>query len=264
MPQTMPLNEAIKFIQDGQTLALGGMTLYRRPIGFVLGLLQQAIRPRNLTLLAFTAGLESDLLVGAGCVKTIRTVYFGLEVFGFAPMFSEAVKKSEIEILEETELSIALGLRAQMLGQSFLPSSAWIGTDLPRLRPDVKQIQDPYSERLYMAFPAIACDVAVIHALAVDSLGNALLNQNLGIDKELPLIADTTIITYEEKVDQLGKSEDTYIIPYFMNDILVHLPRGAHASSCFPLYPLNGALILSYIDHCLAGDFENFTMSQLI
>ena len=41
---------------DGVTLALGGMTLYRRPIGFVKALLARRHPPKELTLLSFTGG----------------------------------------------------------------------------------------------------------------------------------------------------------------------------------------------------------------
>ncbi len=66
--QWMTLQEAADFVQDGMTIALGGMTVYRRPVAFVKALLRRDPRPRDLTLLCFTAGYESDLLVGAGCV----------------------------------------------------------------------------------------------------------------------------------------------------------------------------------------------------
>src|SRR5215207_11668647 len=103
MHQQLSLSEAASLVQDGMTIALGGMTIYRRPTAFVRELLRCDPRPRDLTLLCFTAGFESDLLVGAGCVKTVRSVYFGLESFGFAPMFTEKANRGELEILEETE-----------------------------------------------------------------------------------------------------------------------------------------------------------------
>ena len=58
------LDEAIKLVdEEGCTLALGGVTLYRRPMAFSLALLANYIHsssPCSLTLLSFTAGIESD------------------------------------------------------------------------------------------------------------------------------------------------------------------------------------------------------------
>lgn len=153
MTKILDLHEAAAYIEDGMTLAFGGMTLYRRPIAFVRALLKRRQRPRDLTLLSFTCGIESDLLVGAGCVKAVRSVYFGLESFGFAPMFTEKANAGTLTVVEETEASIALGLRAHLSGVGFMPSTAWIGTDLPMLRPDVKTILDPYTGETLIAFP---------------------------------------------------------------------------------------------------------------
>src|SRR5260221_12898376 len=130
----MTLSEAAKLVQSGQVLALGGMTLYRRPVAFVYELLRRMDRPTDLTLLCFTAGYESDLLVGAGCVSRVRSCYFGLEIFGMAPMFSIA---TALDVVQETEGSLAAGLRATMAGVGFMPALGWLGTDLMRLRPDV-------------------------------------------------------------------------------------------------------------------------------
>lgn len=252
------LQDAIKLVKDGHTLALGGMTLYRRPVGFVRGLLQQEKPPRDLTLLSFTGSLESDILVGAGCVKAVRSAYFGFEAFGLAPMFTQMAQTGEIKVVEETEASIVMGIRAQISGVGFMPSHAWIGTDLPTLRPDVKTVVDPYTGNELIAFPAIPCDVAVIHGLAGDKHGNVLINNNLGVDMELVYVADTVIATVEEIVDELKPTADGVIIPHPGCNMVVHLPEGAKPTSCYPLYPVQGGDILRYVEACNANDFDKF------
>jgi glutaconate CoA-transferase subunit A len=262
MPDFVTLPEAASHIRDGCTLALGGMTVYRRPAGFVRALLRRQPRPRDLTLLCFTAGIESDWLVGAGCVRAVRSVYFGLESFGFAPMFTQAAQRGDIHIIEETEQSLAMGIRAQMAGVGFMPSRAWLGTDLPRLRPDVKTIQDPYSGETLMAFPAIRCDVTVLHALAADKAGNVLLNNNLGVDLELVYISDWVIVTVEQIVDKLDRTTDGFLVPAPGINQIIHLPNGAYPTSCYPLYPVAGGAFLSYIDACNEGGFEDWLQSD--
>lgn len=249
------LDEAVRLVTPGMTLCLGGMTLYRRPMAFVRGLLAQPAPPRGLTLLAFTAGMESDLLLGAGCVATIRTCYFGLEIFGFAPMFSALSGQGAFTILEETEASIAAGLRATLNGLPMLPSTAWIGTDLPALRPDVRTLSDPISGTTLTAFPAIRPDVTVLHALVADRGGNVRLNANWGIDREAALAAETVIVTAEMIVDRL--TEDVTIAAPVISAV-VHAPRGAWPTSCYPLYPIDGLEILRYVDTCVAGDFSGY------
>jgi len=132
----------------------------------------------------------------------------------------------------------------------------WLGTDLPRLRPDVKIIDDPYHPgECYMAFPAIHWDVAVIHALRADRRGNAVLNMNLGVDVELSFGARHVIVTAEEVVDRIDGRVDVAGITV---KAVVHAPQGAWPTSCYPLYPVGGGELLRYIEACNAGQFEEY------
>jgi len=261
--EIIDLKDAAYIVQSGSTLALGGMTLYRRPTAFVFELLRRQDRPYDLTLLTFTAGYESDLLVGAGCVRRVRTVYFGLEAFGLAPMFTQAAQRGDIEIVEETEASIVLGLRARMSGVGFMPSHAWIGTDLPALRPDVRQIADPYSGEALMAFPALQVDVVVLHGLAADREGNILLNNNLGIDLELTYAAEIVIVTVERLIDQVEKSPQTTILPNPGADYIAVTENGAWPSSCYPHYHVDGLALMDYVEACNAGAFDEYLRKVL-
>jgi glutaconate CoA-transferase subunit A len=240
------LSEAADLVSSGDLLALGGLTIYRRPVAFTMALLKRYLAsqtPSHITLLAFTAGYESDLLVGCGLARSVRTCYFGLEIFGLAPMFTQLGSQGLIDIIEETEASLAFGLRAQMAGVGFMPGRGWLGTDLPRLRPDVRTVIDPYSGEELMAFPAIHPDIAVLHALVADPEGNCQIGKNQGVDIELAVTARTLIITSEEIVPALSQAD---IVAPFV-EYVVHAPRGAAPTSCHPLYPVNGAALLDYI-----------------
>lgn len=241
------LRQAAHSVGEGSTLAFGGVTLYRRPMAFVLALQQRFAAegaPKKLTLLNLTCGVESDLLVAAGMIRRVRTCYFGLEVFGLAPAYTAAAADGRIEIVEESEASIAYGLRASLAGVGFMPSPAWQGTDMLRLRPDVKTISDPYTDEPLTAFPALTCDVAVIHALEADPQGNARIGMNQGVDRELALVADRVIITTERLIPRLDQAD----IIGFLVDQVIEAPHGAWPTSCHPLYPLEGHEILAYIE----------------
>jgi glutaconate CoA-transferase subunit A len=253
MSKCTSIEQAVQCITSGCTLGLGGMTLYRRPLAFVRALLRSDAT--DLTLLSLTCGLEGDLLVGAGRVRRVRTCYFGLEGFGLAPMFTQLATAGMIEVVEETEASLAFGLRATLAGVGFMPSLAWLGTDLPKVRPDVKTVQDPYSEREYTAFPALAVDVAVIHAPVADQYGNARLGGNLALDRELAMTADQVVITAEQVVDRLAGPLE---MPGIRTTAVVEAPLGAWPTSCYPDYALDGDELLDYVQACTAGQFEGY------
>lgn len=258
MTQHVTLTEAAAYVQDGMTVALGGMALNRRPVAFVRELLRRDVRPKNLTLLSFTAGYAADLLVGAGCVSAVRTVYFGLEAFGFAPMFTEFANRGALHVIEETETSLVLGLRARAAGVGFMPSRAWQGTDLLGVRPDVQSLQDPYTGDTLTAFPSVGVDVAVLHALEVDDEGNAAINNNLGIDQLLTYAADTVIVTAERRVSKIEPMTHKTIIPAAAVDVVSVAERGAYPTSCYPDYALSGRVFMDYSEACAAGEFEAY------
>ncbi len=253
MNKTQTLDEAVAHIPSGCTLGLGGMTLYRRPVALVRALLASEVS--DLTLFSLTCGFESDLLVGAGRVKTVRTCYFGLEGFGLAPMFTRCATAGEIQVVEETEASLAFGLRAAQAGVGFMPSNAWLGTDLFTARPDVKTVRDPYSEREYTAFPALKVDVAVIHAVVADRLGNSRLGGNLALDRDLAVVADYTIVTAEEIVDRLDGPLE---LPGPGVSAVVEVPHGAWPTSCHPRYPVDGDELLDYLDQSGSDRFDQY------
>jgi glutaconate CoA-transferase subunit A len=251
--KVIPLDQAVELVASGSTLGLGGMTLYRRPVAFVQALLGTGVT--DLTLISLTCGFESDLLVGAGRVRRVRTCYFGLEAFGLAPMFTQQATAGEVEVIEETEASLAFGLRATLAGVGFMPSLAWLGTDLPLMRPDVKTVQDPYSSQEYIAFPALRVDTMVIHAPVADHSGNAKVYGNLALDRELGLAADLVIITAERVVDRLAGPLELAGVGV---DFVVEVPGGAWPTSCYPDYPFDGDELLDYVEICASGHFDAY------
>ncbi len=255
MDKQISLEEAARLVEAGTSLALGGMTLYRRPFTFTKQLLQRHTKygqPDNLTLITFTASLESDLLVGAGLISKVRTCYFGLEIFGLAPMYTYRANRGEIEVIEESEASLSFGLKAQLAGVGFMPGLGWLGTDMLAIRPDVKTINDPYSGEELVAFPAIRPDIAIIHALKADIAGNAIIGNNKAIDEELVGASQVVVVTAEEIVSELEKAD--IVAPYV--DAVVHAPLGALPSSCHPYYPIDGKAIMDYIEK--VGDPASF------
>ena len=117
-----------------------------------------------------------------------------------------------------------------------------MGTDLLRLRPDVRTVEDPYSGETLVDFPAIRPEVSIIHALRADAEGNVQIGANKGVDEELAVASEYVIVTAEEIVPELQKAD---IVSPFV-DAVVAAPHGAAPTSCHPLYPLDGLAILNY------------------
>jgi glutaconate CoA-transferase subunit A len=257
MSKLTNLQDSVELIpEDDAVIALGGVTNYRRPMAFALAALANP-PPRPVTLVSFTAGLESDLLVGAGLVARVRTCYFGLEAFGLAPNFTQASSSGDLEIVEESEASLALGLRATLGKVGFMPSLAWQGTDLMKLRPDVKEISDPYTGEKLTAFPAVRCDLAVVHALRADPMGNAQLGRNWGVDRELAYATEKVLVTAEEIVPRLDHAD----IDGSVVTAVCEASKGAWPTSCYPNYPLDGQEFLKYVELAGTEDYDELIQS---
>jgi glutaconate CoA-transferase subunit A len=238
------------------------MTLQRRPVSACLELIRQG--RRKLTLLDYTGSFEGDILIGAGAVAAVRSCYFGMDVLGLAPMHRRAVMAGQVKAIEESEATVAFGLRATLAGVDFFPARIWDQTDLASTRPDIREVPSPYSDRTYVALPAIAPEVAIVHAWIADPAGNAVLRGNYCLDADLAAAANTTIVTCEriaavEEIEEHGAD----ILGGWVDQV-VESPRGAWPTSCFPEYEVDFELLADYVRACGDGAFHDFLATNVL
>src|SRR5919199_3569376 len=90
------LDEALEPITDGCTLLVA-----RETAGVAMeatrALIRRGVRGLDLVTLP-TSSLQADLLIGAGCVRTIETSAVSLGEFGPAPRFTAAVLSGAIAV----------------------------------------------------------------------------------------------------------------------------------------------------------------------
>lgn len=245
----MSLREAAGLVRDGDLIGLGGMTLYRKPMAFVRELLR--VGRRELTALGFTCSMDAELLMAGGALKALRTCYFGLEYLGLAPELRRAVEHKRLQLVEETEYTIALGLQASLMQVPYLPSrDCEVGTDYFAIRPDLRRAPCPVTGEMLTWFPAVTPRVSVIHVPMADRDGNAWLGGQHCVDSQLAMAAECTIVTAERIVDtaDIRAAQGGAGLVSFMVDAVVEAPGGAHPTSCFPDYVVDVEHIAAYLD----------------
>ena len=254
--KVMSLEEAISsYVQDGDLLGTGGLSFWRKPIGACREIVRQ--EKKDLAICTFVGGIDVDILIGGDCISKVRASFVGMEVFGMAPRYRKAVESGQVEISEESEASIALGLKASYLKVPFMPLKGMIGTDFPKVRDDIKQFEDPLgSGTQLMALPKIDLDVAIVHVNNCDEFGNANIEGAVWMDDDLVKTAKRSIITCEnlvstEDIIQLPRRAQ---IPMQSVDAVVKIPYGAHPTSCFPLYTFDPLHIQTY----MKMDFDEY------
>lgn len=243
--KVMTLERAVSLINDGDSIAFGGMLIYRRPVAAAIEIVKQ--QKKHLTLMGWTLGIEADLIVGMNLADTIRTSYFGLETFGLSPMFRKKVEAGQVKVIEETESSIGSGIRAALQGVGFMPARALLGSDILKVRPDIKIVKCPYTGEEYPAMPAWRPKVAIIHALMADNSGNSVLGANLCVDSEIAQLAEYTIVTTEKIVDTHEIPDGQAHVIGSCVDAVVEVPGGSWPTSCYPVYGLDGKAFVDYL-----------------
>jgi len=245
----MTLEEAIStYVQDGDLVGIGGLSFWRKPISACKEMIKQ--NKKRLSLCTFVGGIDVDMLIGAGCVSEIRSCFVGMEIFGMAPNYRKAVESGLIKVSEESEASIALGLKASYLKVPFMPLKGMIGTDFPKVRNDIKQFEDPLgSGTQLMALPKIDLDVAILHVPYADVYGNGNITGAVWMDDDMAKTARKTIITCEKLVETedirylQGKAQ----IPMQTSDAVIKIPFGAHPTSCYDRYTFDALHIQEYL-----------------
>ncbi|MCW3974996.1 MAG: hypothetical protein NWE86_01995 [Candidatus Bathyarchaeota archaeon] len=254
--KVVPLKEGVNLI-EGNLIAIGGLTIHRKPIAFIHEIIRSKIK--GLNVLTFGGGPEIDLLVAADCINRVEAAYVGFEILGFAPNFRKAVENKKIEFKECTEYSIMAGLLATTFGASFIPSKTLMGSDI-KGKLGLRTIRSPFKDEELIAYPPIEPDVAIIHIQRSDMYGNAHLEGVTAIDDQLIKASKKVILTVEEIIlpEKIMENPSKTRISSSLVDAVIKVPYGAHPTSCFPYYAYDLWHINEIIEYSRSGKIEEY------
>ena len=231
MARLTPLSEAIsELVQDGNTVALEGFT-HLIPHAAGHELIRQG--KKNLTLVRMTPDLIYDQLIGSGCASKLIFSWGGNPGVGSLHRFRDAIEQGWPHPLAYEEHSHAALANAYVAGASNLPFAVlrgYTGSDLPKVNPNIRVIECPFTGEKLAAIPSIRPDVTVIHAQKADRRGNVLLWGIVGVQKEAVLAAKRAIVTVEEIVDELDAPPNACVLPRWAVSAVCHVPGGAYPS----------------------------------
>ncbi len=248
MPRFLSLAEAIaEYVRDGDTVAMEGFT---HLIPFAAGHEVIRQRRRNLTLARMTPDLIYDQLIGMGCARKLIFSWGGNPGVGSLHRLRDAVEHDWPAPLELEEHSHAGMAHAYAAGAAGLPLAilrGYTGTDLPRVNPAIRSIEDPFTGERLAAIPSIRPDVAVVHAQRADRAGNVLIEGIVGVQKEAVLAASRAVVTVEEIVTDLRPpSPNSVVLPAWTVDAIVAAPGGARPSYAHGYYKRDNAFYTAW------------------
>jgi glutaconate CoA-transferase subunit A len=212
-------------------------------------LVRRGIRGLHLICVP-TSGLQAEILIGAGAVRTIETSAVTLGEFGPAPRFVEALRDGLLRILDSTCPAVYAGLQAGQKGLPFIPLRGLIGTDVLGNRPDWKVIDNPFAPGDPIAvLPAIRPDVALFHATLADRYGNVFI----GRERELLLMSQAarrTLVTVEEITDANLLEDDARagaVLPAIYVTRIAVAKYGAWPLGLLDRYPIDETALARYV-----------------
>lgn len=240
-------DQAAALIKDGDTVIVGGFGTVNHPMAIIRALIRR--KAKNLTVIgAATAGLEIDLLIGAGCVKKVIAPYVGAELY--APIghcFRRAAENDEIEVYETTEYLLYSQLDAAARGLGFLPWRGGVGTSVPVLNPDYVPFKDPINGEPYLAVPALHADWAILHVGQADTFGNGQHGGARFGDRLLSRAAERVMLTTERIVPNSEIRKNPWATSVAYADVVVEAPYGSHPFASHGFYVEDEDAIQEYV-----------------
>jgi glutaconate CoA-transferase subunit A len=253
------MQEAVtQFVSDGDSLVIEGFT---HLICFAAA--HEIIRQerRDLTLCRMTPDLIYDQMIGAGCARKVIFSWAGNPGAGPLYAFRRAVEQgipNPIEIEEYTHFGMAARFAAGAARLPFMPMRSEGGSDLPKVNPNLRSVQCPYTGKDLSVVPALNPDIAFIHVQRADVLGNSQVWGVLGVQKEAAFASEKLVVVAEETVDEelIRSDPNRTLIPGFLVDAVVHEPWGCHPSFAQGYYDRDNDFYVAWRDIC--KDLEAF------
>ncbi|HET7629666.1 MAG TPA: CoA-transferase [Bacillales bacterium] len=236
MDKRMTLEDMVRQLHDGATVAIGGSSLSRKPMAMIRALARSSVK--NLRVIVDVGGPDVDLLIGTGSVSEVIYAFVGFEVLGLAPHFRRARQKGECAFQEWTEYTVMAGLDAAIKRVPFLPTHTGLATDVLKVNKAFKTFKDPFGGEELVAIPALKPDFAIIHVNYADMKGNGVILGDGHVDALCAKAAKKTFMSCERVIssDELQRYGRDVQILRVHTDGIIELPWGAHPTGCSPDY----------------------------
>ena len=233
----------IAAVESGDSILIGGWGDIRKPMALVRAIAGSDVA--DLTIYSYAA-MDLDLLIGAGKVR--KAVFGFVACDGGAPIRAgnvvRARREATVDIREMDEYMFCCQFKAAAERIPFYPVRGGIGTDILTVNPELRTIQDPYSDETVLAVPALSPDLCLIHANAADRLGNASISGDPFWDRVFVKAAKHVVVSCE-RIVPVGEIGEADILGIHVDQVL-EAPGGAMPGSCYPDYSFDAVACVEY------------------
>jgi len=236
-------------LRSGMTIGIGGWGSRRKPMALVRAILRSGLS--DLTIVSY-GGPDVGLLMAAGRVRRVVSGFVSLDTIALEPHFRTGRQNAAIELTEVDEGMLHWGLLAAAHRLPFLPIRAGLGSDVPRVNPQLRTVRSPYPDgEELVAMPALRLDAALVHLNRADQRGNGqYLGPDPYFDDLFCLAAERAYVSCERIAPTASLLESGPPQSLLINRAMVHgvveTPGGAHFTSCVPDYGRDEAFQAQY------------------
>lgn len=229
----MTMREAIAtYVEDGMTVALEGFS-HLIPFAAAHEIIRQG--RRDLTLCRMTPDIISDQLIAADCVSKLVASFFASGSAGSLHEIRRRIENHDpvaLEVEEYSHYGMVCRYQAGAAGLPFFPLRSYAGSDLPKINPNIRLVEDPFGGGSVYVVPPLTPNVTIIHAQRADRSGNVQIWGIAGVQQEAVYAAKKAIVVVEEIVDDdvIRSDPSRTLVPSHAVDAVVLCPRGAHPS----------------------------------
>jgi glutaconate CoA-transferase subunit A len=228
--KVIPLKEAVStYVKDGEYLGLGGFGTNRVPMAACHEIVRQG--KKNMGFAGHTSSHDMQILSAGEVYDKLDVAYVvGMEARGLSLCSRAYIQSGRVSVVEWTNYSLTIRMRAAAMGVPFLPTRNMMGTDTFKYS-GAKTVECPFTGKKLVLLPALAPDVAFIHVHEADMYGNARFKGIAVADLDLAGAAKHLIITAERIIttDEVKNDPSRTRIPFHMVDAVCEVPFG-----CYP------------------------------
>ena len=197
------LDEAIKKINDGVTMMVGGFLSVGLPLGIIDAIVEKGVK--DITLISNdtgTPGRGNSKLIAAKLVKKVITSHIGTN-----PETGKQMMEGTLEVQLVPQGSLAEMIRAAGAGLGGVLTPTGAGTEAA----DGKQSIEIDNIEYLIELP-IKADVAILRGTVVDTFGNTFYNKTTQNFNPLMATAADTVIVEAEKIVERGELDANMVM----------------------------------------------------
>lgn len=253
MSKVTTLAEAVASVPSGSHVALSGFATSRCAMAFAHEAIRQKIN--KLTVSQCVAGIDADMLVGAGAAEKVINGGGSRGRSGQHACLVRGYEQGTLQSEELSSLSMAFRYLAGSLGLPFIPIRSLNGSDiLKRLEkldpPVVGRLTDPFTGEGWLVLKPLVPDVSVVQVQVADEEGNAWILGPRWDNEEQVKASKRAIVITEQLVssETIRRFPERTRIPGLKVSHVVHLPFSAHPTSVYGVYDFDKAHIKKYAE----------------